>query len=150
MEIVYSKPKSAACLNSSMRKIRLTNWIILFLASTAFSQSDEEILENVRANAAKAYLKQASFTLPESFHKSGLAHSDKERLIGQWANASADCLVGALAKYAEATDVPLSDMVNSDGSFGLKGDGSSSEFHATLNLCIERAWEVAGASHEYN
>ena len=120
--------------------------MILLVAPTAHSQSDEEILETVRASAIEGFLEQASWTLPESFHNSGLAPSDKERLIEQWASASATCLADALATYANSTDVPLSEMVNDDGSFGLKGDGSSSEFDLNLSTCIERAWEAVGAS----
>jgi hypothetical protein len=121
-------------------------WIILLVAPTAYSQSDEEMLEVVRANATKIYLEQASWTLPESFRESGLAPSDKERLIEQWANASGACLADALATYSKATEIPLSAMVNEDGSFSLKGDGSSSEFHVFLDSCIERAWAAVGAS----
>ena len=109
-----------------MIRISLITWMILLVAPTAYSQSDEEILEKVRASATKTFLEQASWTLPESFHNSGLAPSDKERLVEQWANASATCLADALATYANTTDVPLSEMVSDDGSFSLKG-GSSSE-----------------------
>ena len=122
---------------------------MMLISPTAYSQSDQEILETVRANGTRIYLEQASWTLPESFHNSGLAPSDKERLIEQWANASAACMVDALAKYAESTDVPLSEMVNDDGSFSLKGDGSSSEFNLNVETCTERAWQTVGASHEY-
>lgn len=129
-----------------MLRICLIAWMILFDAPIAYSQSDDEILEKVRANAAIGYLEQASSTLPESFHNSGLAPSDKERLIEQWANASATCLADALATYVKTSDIPLSEMVADDGSFSLKGDGSSSEFHLFLNSCIERAWAAVGAS----
>ena len=133
-----------------MIRISLISCIMLLISPTAYSQSDQEILETVRANGTKIYLEQASWTLPESFHNSGLALSDKERLIEQWANASAACMVDALAKYAESTDVPLSELVNDDGSFSLKGDGSSSEFNLNLETCLERAWAAMGASHEYD
>ncbi len=129
-----------------MIRISLISCIMLLISSTAYSQSDQEILETVRANGTRIYLEQASWTLPESFHNSGLAPSDKERLIEQWANASAACMVDALAKYAESTDVPLWEMVNDDGSFSLKGDGSSSEFNLNLETCIDRAWQTVGAS----
>lgn len=129
-----------------MRRVAEIAWITVLVASTAHSQSNEELLELVRANGVKTYLEQASWTLPESFHKSGLAPSDKERLIEQWANASATCLVDALARYAESTDVPLSDLVNDDGSFSLKGDGSKTEFNLNLDTCIERAWAAVGAA----
>lgn len=121
-------------------------WMILLVAPTAYSQSDERILEVVRANATKIALEQASWTLPESFRESGLAPSDKERLIEQWANASGACLADALATYSKTTEIPLSEMVNEDGSFSLEGDGSSSEFHVFLDSCIERAWAAVGAS----
>ena len=120
--------------------------IALLISPLSYAQSDQEILEKVRSNGAKIYLEQASWTLPESFHKSGLAPSDKERLIQQWADAFANCLADALSKYSESTDVPLSQMVNDDGSFSLKGDGSSSEFNLNLETCIERAWQTIGAS----
>ena len=120
--------------------------IILLVGSTAHSQIDEEILEVVRANAMKIYLTQASWTLPESFRESGLAPGDKERIIEQWANASGACLADALAAYSKTTDIPLSEMVNEDGSFSLKGDGPTSQFHAFLDSCIERAWVAVGAS----
>ena len=129
-----------------MIRISLITWMILLVATTAHAQSDEGLLELVRASAIKGFLEQASSTLPESFHNSGLAPSDKERLIEQWASASATCLADALATYANSTDVPLSEMVSDDGSFSLNGDGSSSEFHAFLNPCIERAWAAVGAS----
>lgn len=120
--------------------------IVLLVAPAAYAQSDEELLEVVRTSAAKGYLEQASWTLPQSFHDSGLAPSDKEKLIEQWANASAACLADALATYANTTETPLSEMVNDDGSFSLNGDGSSSEFHVFLDSCIERAWAAVGAS----
>ena len=128
-----------------MIRISLITWMILLVAPTAYSQSDEEILEKVRASATNTFLEQASWTLPESFHNSGLAPSDKERLVEQLANASATCLADALATYANSTDVPLSELVSDDGSFSLKG-GSSSEFELFLTTCIGRAWEAVGAS----
>ena len=129
-----------------MKQTSLLSTMVLLISPTAYSQSDQEILETVRANATRTYLEQASWTLPESFHKSGLAPSDKERLIEQWANASAACLVEALATYAESTDVPLSEMVNDDGSFSLKGDGFSSEFNLNIETCIEIAWQNVGTT----
>lgn len=129
-----------------MIRISSISCIMLFISPVVHADSDEEILETVRSNATKIYLEQASWTLPESFHNSGLAPSDKEKLVAQWANASADCQVDALSKYAESADVPLSEMVNDDGSFGLKGDGSSADFYLNLETCIELAWQTVGAS----
>jgi hypothetical protein len=131
-----------------MIRISLTFCILLLAPPSAYSQSDKEILDRVRVSATEIYLEQASWTLPESFHNSGLAPSDKERLIEQWANACAACLVGALATYANSTEVPLSELVSDDGSFSLKG-GSESEFNLGLSTCIERAWQTVGASLEY-
>jgi len=76
-----------------------TAWLIVLVAPAAHAQSDEEILEVVRANATKVFQEQASWTLPRSFHESGLAPSDKEELIEQLANASGTCLAEALAAY---------------------------------------------------
>lgn len=137
-----------ACRDVDLKMLRnfWIAWTVLLFAPTAYSQSDEEILESVRLNATNIALEQASWTLPRSFHESGLASSDKEKLIGQWADASGACLADALAKYAETTDVPLSEMVADDGSFSLKGEGSSSEFQVFLETCIEHAWEAVGAS----
>jgi hypothetical protein len=128
-----------------MKRTIIAISILLLATSSSFAQSDEEVLEKVRAKAEKIFLEQASFTLPESFHNSGLAPSDKKRLIVQLAKDSATCLSDALALYATTTDVPLSKMVSDDGSFGLKGDGLPSEFHLSLDSCIERAWEAVGA-----
>lgn len=123
--------------------------MILLLAPVAYAQSDEEILETVRANAIQIYLEQASWTLPDSFHNSGLAPSDKERLIEQWADDSGTCLAEALAEYAETTDVPLSEMVSEDGTFSLKGGGSKAQFEVSLDACIQRAWAAVGAGLEH-
>lgn len=133
-----------------MKRISLIGCIIFLVSLTAYSQNDQELLEVVRANATKIALEQASWTLPDSFHNSGLSPSDKERLIDQWANATGACLADALAKYAKTTDTPLSEMVNDDGSFGLIGDGSASEFNLFLESCIERAWEAVGANRGYD
>ncbi len=129
-----------------MKRVFVIVCILLLSSAIAHSESDQQILERVRTNATEIFLEQASWTLPESFHESGLAPSDKEKLIKQVASVSGDCLADALEKYAETADVPLSDMVNDDGSFSLQGDGSSSEFMLDLETCIERAWEAVGAS----
>ena len=131
------------------KHLSLISLIALVTAPTAYSQSDEDILEKVRVSATKTFLEQASWTLPQSFHNSGLAPSEKKRLVEQWANASATCLADALATYAISTDVPLSEMVSDDGSFSLKG-GSRSEYDLFLTTCIESAWESVGASHGYD
>lgn len=97
-------------------------------------------------NATNVYLEQASWTLPDSFHSSGLAPSDKEKLIEEWASESGRCLANALAEYAATTDVPLAEMVSADGSFSLLGDGAASEFKLRLERCIERSWAAVGAT----
>ncbi len=130
-----------------MIRISLITWIMLLAAPTAYSQSDKEILETVRGSVTNIFLEQASWVLPESFRNSGLAPSDKERIVQQLANATATCMVDALVEYAALNDVPLSDMVSDDGSFNLKG-GSGYEYEQLLNPCILRAWEVAGISQE--
>lgn len=133
-----------------MNRVLLIGCIIVLISPITYSKSDKEILETVRANATAIFLEQASRTLPESFHKSGLAPSDRESLIKQLAEASGACLADALVEYAKTTDTPLSEMVNDEGVFGLTGDGSSAEFNLFLESCIERAWAAVGASYSYD
>jgi len=130
-----------------MIRIYLITWIMLFAAPTAYSQSDKDILETVRASVTKIFLEQASWVLPESFRNSGLAPSDKERLVQQLANATATCFVDALVEYATLNDVPLSDLVSDDGSIIFER-GSGYQFEQLLNPCVLRAWEVAGVNRE--
>jgi len=133
-----------------MIRISFVSCVMLLISLTANAQGDQKILDAVEANAKTIFLDQASWTLPESFHNSGLAPSDKDRLIEQWADDSAACLVDALAKYAESTDVPVSELVDDDLTFGLEGGDSYDEFNVTLKTCSERAWAAIGASHEYD
>ena len=56
----------------------------------------------------------------ESMARSLLADSGQPG-DSQWADASAACLVEALARYAQSTDVPLSDLGSDNGSFCLGG-----------------------------
>lgn len=128
-----------------MKHVAVMGYVLLLVSTTAFPQSDADLLDTVRTSAKKIFLEQASWTLPETFHNSGLAPSDKARLIEQWATASADCLADALQEYARTTDTPLSEMVAADGSFSLKGDGSDSEFRLMLEMCTESAWAAVGA-----
>lgn len=122
--------------------------MVLLFTPLAHAQNDEEILEKIRASATAIFLEQASWTLPKSFHDSGLAPSDKDRLIMGWASDSASCLADSLETYANTTDVPLWEMVSDDGSFNLNGDGSKSEFYLFLDTCMERAWASVGADQD--
>ncbi len=130
-----------------MVRISIITWIVLFAAPSAHSHSDIDILETVRASVTKIFLEQASWVLPESFQRSGLAPSDKERIVQQLANDTATCLVDSLVEYADSNDIPLSDLVSDEGSFTLKR-GSGYEYDLSLEPCIRRAWEVAGISQE--
>ena len=120
---------------------------MLIVASTAFSQSDKEIVDTVRASITKIFLEQASWVIPESFRNSGLSPSDKEKLIQQLANDTATCFADALVEYAALNDASLSDLVSADGSISFEG-GSGYEFEQLLDPCILVAWEAAGISHE--
>ncbi len=130
-----------------MKRITLITSIMLVAAPGAFAQSDEEIIETVRTSAAEIFLEQMSITVPESFLNSGLSPSDKERLMLQLANDSADCLADAVVEYAALYDVPISDFVSSEGTIHFDGD-SGSEFEQLLNPCILNAWQAAGVSRE--
>ena len=130
-----------------MKRITLITSIMLVAAPGAFAQSDEEIIETVRTSAAEIFLEQMSITVPESFLNSGLSLSDKERLMLQLANDSADCLADAVFEYAALYDVPISDLVSSEGTIHFDGD-SGSEFEQLLNPCILIAWQATGVSRE--
>jgi len=134
-------------LGSLMKRVSLITSIMLVAAPGAFAQSDVEIIETVRSSAAEIFLEQASWVLPDSFHNSGLAASDKEKLILQLANDSADCLADSVVEYAAVYDVPISDLVSNDGTIHFDGD-SGKDFEKLLAPCISRAWEVAGISRE--
>jgi hypothetical protein len=127
-----------------MTQLRSAFWILLLASTAAFSQSDEEMLQKVRAGAEKTYLEQVSFTLPESFHQSALAPSDKEKLIERWASDSAICHVEALRAYAAANNVPLSELVSDDGTYGF-GVGAPADWEQELKTCLAETWEAIGA-----
>jgi len=133
--------------NSSMKRIVVTTFLTLVAASGALAQSDEELIEIVRVSTKKVFLDQMSFTVPESFQDSGLSPTDKERILKQLASDSADCLADTTVKYSALYDVPISDMVSSDGTIGPRGD-SASEFFRMLNDCIVLAWQAAGVNTE--
>ena len=116
--------------------------IALFIASGAFAQSDEEILETLRTSITENYLEQLPNDLPESFLNSGLSPMDKERLVRQLANDGAACFVDAVVGYAALNDVPLSDFV-ADGLVSFDGD-SGIEFEQLLAPCILAARQAAG------
>ena len=118
--------------------------IVLFIASGAFAQSDEEILETLRSSVTENYLEQLPNDLPESFLNSGLSPMDKERLVRQLASDGAACFVDAVVGYAALNDVPLSDFV-ADGGVSFDGD-SGSEFVQLLSTCILAARQTAGLS----
>jgi hypothetical protein len=107
-----------------MTQLRSAFWILLLASTAAFSQSDEEMLQKVRAGAEKTYLEQVSFTLPESFHQSALAPSDRA--------------------YAAANNVPLSELVSDDGTYGF-GVGAPADWELELKTCLAETWEAIGA-----
>lgn len=130
-----------------MKRITLITSIVLVAASGVFAQNDEKTLETLRASVTKVFLEQVSWALPESFLNSDLSPSDKDRLILQLANDTADCIADALVEYAALNDVPLSDLVSSDATIHFDGD-SGKEYALLLDPCISHAWEAAGVSQE--
>jgi hypothetical protein len=121
--------------------------VTLVFASNAFAQSDEQLIESVRSSAVDVFLEQASWVLPDSFHESDLAESDKERIVLQLAQDTADCLADTAAEYAAQNDIPIPDFVSDDGTIHFDGD-SGREFSRLLELCVNRAWQAAGVSRE--
>ncbi len=127
-----------------MNRTMLMTSTALFIASGAFAQSDEEILETLRTSVTEVYLEGLPNELPESFHNSGLSPMDKERIIRQLANDCASCFVDAVVEYAALNDVPLSDFVV-DGVVTPARD-SGIEFERLLAPCILAARQAAGLS----
>lgn len=111
-------------------------------APGAFAQSDEELVEMVRASAKEGYLEQPP-TRPESFQNSGLSPSDKDLIMQQVVSDSADCFADTVVEYSSVYGVPVSDFVSSDGSIRPSGY-SANEFARLLNDCIVLAWQAAG------
>ncbi len=128
-----------------MKRIFLIASVLLVATPVVFAQSDEQLVETVRSSAVEIFLEQAPWVLPESFHNSALAESEKERLVLQLANDSADCLAGTAVEYAARYDIPIPDFVSSDGTIHFDGD-SGQEFSQLLELCVESAWQAAGVS----
>lgn len=143
--IIGLAPSLTLEANRQMNRLELVIFCTLIQASTALAQSDQELLEIVRANAEKIYLEQVSFTLPESFHRSGLDPSTKEQLIARWAKDSAECHADAISAYAEEEQIPLSEIIAEDGTYGF-GVGVPSDFEARLVSCLSSTWQAVGAT----
>ncbi len=63
----------------------------------------------------------------------------------QLANDSADCLADTVVEYAALYDVPIPDLVSSEGTIQFNGN-SGRGFSRMLNHCILLAWQAAGVS----
>ena len=128
-----------------MNQATLSILILLIYAPGAIGQGGKELLETARSTAEKVYLEQASWVLPGSFHDSGLAESDKERIIEQLASDSADCFTKAAVEYSTIYGVPISDFVAEDGTISFDGD-SGRYFSQLLEPCVQAAWQEAGVN----
>lgn len=126
-----------------MKRLALLNLIFFLFVSVAFAESDEEIIERARASFQKIFLEQASWALPESFWNSGLAESDKEKLVQKLAEDSANCFVNAIVTYSQQTQMPISEIVSDDNTVGFSGD-SGSDFMHLFEPCMLRARQSAG------
>lgn len=126
-----------------MHRFALICSVLLFAAPIAFSQGDEEILETVRALVAETFDEQIATDLSESTQMNGLAPSDKERLIQQLSDDYVACFENAAVEYSIRQDIPLSDLVSSDGSITFKGD-SGTDFEQLLVPCLQAARQAAG------
>jgi hypothetical protein len=108
----------------------------------AFAQSDEELIEKVRTSAKASFLEEPP-TTPIAFRDSGLAPSDKQRIMQQVASDTADCLADTTVEYAALYNIPISDLVSNEGTIVPSGD-SANQFERMLNDCIALAWQNAG------
>lgn len=139
------RPKRDLREQDRMRRLALLIVCLLAVAPIVYATSGTELLAKVHARIQKIYLDQASFTLPDSFHNSGLDPETKANLVAQWADASATCHVQALYAYSEEHEIPLAEMVADDGSYTNKLHVDASWDHR-LRACINRAWEAIGAT----
>jgi len=128
-----------------MKLISLITSIMLVVAPSVFAQSNEQLVETVRSSAVEVFLEQASWVLPDSFHNSDLAESEKERVVLQLANDTADCLAGTAVEYSDKYNIPIPDFVSGDGTIHFDGE-SGREFSRLLELCVNSAWQAAGVS----
>jgi len=129
-----------------MKRLSIPLLALLLAAPTAYSESDDELLDTVYANFVSVYLADAASTLPESFLNSGLDPTDKQQLIEKWANDSAQCHVDTLSTFAQTNKVALSEMVADDGTYGLR-NGVLAEYEEQLSSCLMEAWEAIGAAY---
>ena len=139
-------PKSDhAEIHRPMNRVTLITAIVLVAAPSAFAQSDEEIIEAIRTSIAETLLEQSPDTLPQSFKESGLAPSDKERLMLQLANDGAVCFTDSLIKYATLKGVPISDFVSETSEGEIQFEGvSGREFEHLWLPCILAVRQAAG------
>ena len=126
-----------------MKRIAVIAMTVTFAVSSAFGQSDEEIIETLRTSAAITPLGQALITDPELSSNKGLSPSDKERLMRQLVKDSADCLADAVVEYAALFEIPISDFVSSEGVIKFEGD-SFNDFEQLMAPCILAARQAAG------
>ncbi len=130
-----------------MKNLPLIALVSLIAASPAYSESDAEIIERVRAGVTEVFLEQVTITFPASFLESELPPWEKQRITNQLANDTANCYEFAIVEYAALFDVPISDLVSDDGSIRFDGD-SGKVFGELLVPCIDSAWEAAGISRK--
>jgi hypothetical protein len=76
-----------------------------------------------------------------------MVQSEKERVVLQLAQDTADCLADTAVEYAARNDIPIPNFVSDNGTIHFDGD-SGREFSRLLELCINRAWQAAGVSRE--
>ena len=125
-----------------MNRTMLIASIAFFTVPGALAQSDEELIETVRTSAREGFLEEPP-TIPKSFRDSGLAPADRERIMQQVAGDTADCLADTTVEYAALYDIPISELVTSEGIIRPSGN-SADEFKRMLNDCIALAWQTAG------
>ncbi len=90
-----------------MNRIALTCSILVLFTPPALAEGDEEILERVRVLVTATFQEEIAGKLPESFTESGLAPSDRKRLIDQLADDYVSCFQGAIVEYAATNGLEL-------------------------------------------
>lgn len=126
-----------------MNRIPLFCLVAVLTVSPALAETDEEVLEKVRNRVAATFQEEIAGKLPESFEKSGLAPSDKKRLMDRLENDYVSCFQNTIIEYASTNGIALSEIVAPDGSVSFQGD-SGTDFRELLIPCLNTARHSAG------
>jgi hypothetical protein len=118
-----------------MKQIGFIVLVALSGVAAAFAQSDDELVEMVRASAEERYLSLGVLTVSGPFPNSELSESDRKRISEQSASDKADCFADTVVEFASLYDISISEIVSKDGSIEIIGN-LGKVFSRILDECI--------------